>query len=1176
DLSISDDLTTAQALSGLGSVQVGGAASLGAGISSSGAQTFDGAVILTDDVTLASGSGDLALNQTVDGAHALTLNSDGTTTLGGAVNTVSLATNAGGTTALNGGAVTTSGSQAYGNTVTLGSNTALTANSVSFADTVTGNGHDLSVSDDLVTANALSGLGSLQVGGTSSLGGSVAGTGAQHYEGAVTLTNAVVLDSDTADITFDSGVSGAHALTLNSTGTTMLGGTVNTSSVMSNAGGTLVVSGGSITTTGAQTYGNDLGLTTDTTFTGENITFNGAIRSQGAEAHNLQVTDAGDAVFNGALGSSALNNVTIEANSVTLSDGDIEGDLNVTASTGAIVTQGAGVLEVGGDANLQAATGITLDGALRVVGDLLLKAQGLISQSAALEVTGTTTLDVRGAGLGDVLLANSLDTLLAETLVGGDLRIEGTDLITQVDGTTIRVRGAFDPDGATLDFDTLAENIVAVAASIGGNLIRGIGEIVLEVVGGELQASVDGNVIATGVSLVGDVFVQSLAGGLQFDGPALAGDAILLGNAANALTGEVSILTDAPDVITSVAVRTGISQVNTLSVAGTLNLLTEQSPVAGSGQITLDNADNQFGALAINGRNATISQQGTMTLRLVSIAESLSLTADAVTQVSGLAASATNLVLNVLNSASLTEANTIGAASGVIGGHLALQNQGALTLGDGVTGLSADDGMLVSISAGDLTLANQVSSVDGDLVLVAGDNFINNAGASALNVTGTGSWQVWSQEPEADALGGLVPDFIQYNANFGSSSVLGVGNGLLYTLAPELDVALVGEVRRTYDQTTDAALQQSNYQVNGGALASITFSFSSDGAYDSANAGEGKTVTVANLVLDSAVRDDNVAIFGFGLVDTTVSADIGVIDRALITAVNGIVATARQYDGTNNVTLDGHSASFTGLLSGDDLTLATLSGQFADINAGTGVQVDVTDISLGGAAASNYQLDVSVAIPVTGDILQRSLDLTGSRVYDGTTDALAADLALGNLVGTETLVLSGMGSLADRNAADGKLVNVSGLNLADGTGLASNYTFTGGTHTLDVTRREVTVSGITASDRIYDGTTDATVNIAGVLFDNIVSGDTLTVSATGTFDSRNVGSDRTVTLASSYSGADAGNYVFVDQASTTASITPRAISVSGITAQDRIYDGTTDAVVDVSGVTFANAIAGDD
>ena len=95
----------------------------------------------------------------------------------------------------------------------------------------------------------------------------------------------------------------------------------------------------------------------------------------------------------------------------------------------------------------------------------------------------------------------------------------------------------------------------------------------------------------------------------------------------------------------------------------------------------------------------------------------------------------------------------------------------------------------------------------------------------------------------------------------------------------------------------------------------------------------------------------------------------------------------------------------------------------------------------------------------------------------------------------------------------------------------------------------------------------------------ILAGDTgtVTISATGDFSDKNVGSGKTVTLSSSTSGADAGNYNFTHQASTTADITAKPVTVTGITASNKVYDGLTGATVDVSGIdeTGIGILAGD-
>jgi len=75
-------------------------------------QTYNDAVSLGADTTLTStGAGNVTFASTVNGAHGLTVNTAGTTTLGGAVGgcgaLTSLTTDAPGSTAINGGSIKT-------------------------------------------------------------------------------------------------------------------------------------------------------------------------------------------------------------------------------------------------------------------------------------------------------------------------------------------------------------------------------------------------------------------------------------------------------------------------------------------------------------------------------------------------------------------------------------------------------------------------------------------------------------------------------------------------------------------------------------------------------------------------------------------------------------------------------------------------------------------------------------------------------------------------------------------------------------------------------------------------------------------------------------------------------------------------------------------------------------
>jgi hypothetical protein len=82
------------------------------------------------------------------------------------------------------------------------------------------------------------------------------------------------------------------------------------------------------------------------------------------------------------------------------------------------------------------------------------------------------------------------------------------------------------------------------------------------------------------------------------------------------------------------------------------------------------------------------------------------------------------------------------------------------------------------------------------------------------------------------------------------------------------------------------------------------------------------------------------------------------------------------------------------------------------------------------------------------------------------------------------------------------------------------------------------VSGLTASDKTYDGNADAgTISTTGISLTGLVTNDDVAVSATGAFDNKFVGKDKIITLISTNTGADVGNYTITDQTRARANIT---------------------------------------
>jgi hypothetical protein len=132
--------------------------------------------------------------------------------------------------------------------------------------------------------------------------------------------------------------------------------------------------------------------------------------------------------------------------------------------------------------------------------------------------------------------------------------------------------------------------------------------------------------------------------------------------------------------------------------------------------------------------------------------------------------------------------------------------------------------------------------------------------------------------------------------------------------------------------------------------------------------------------------------------------------------------------------------------------------------------------------------------------------------------------------------------------------------------------------TANITPAPLTVTGINASDKVYDQTTTAVLNTNSATLVGVFNGDTVTLNAagaTGTFASQDVGSGITVTVAGLIlSGAQAGDYSLT-QPTTSANITPAPLTVTGITAGNKVYDRTTTAALNTNSATLVGVFNGD-
>lgn len=251
------------------------------------------------------------------------------------------------------------------------------------------------------------------------------------------------------------------------------------------------------------------------------------------------------------------------------------------------------------------------------------------------------------------------------------------------------------------------------------------------------------------------------------------------------------------------------------------------------------------------------------------------------------------------------------------------------------------------------------------------------------------------------------------------------------------------------------------------------------------------------------------------------------------------------------VTLNGNTVASvrngeTTLTEGKDYTVSadkiTFSGEYLDtLEAGTYKLTvayhpqGVTEYK-GGDKPADSQIAVNVSRQTANVKITGTLD----KEYDGQPADLAYTTNSNATVKTEYKVNETWQTEAPIHAGTYE-VRVSVSENGDFTAASDTKAYT-------IRQREVVVSGITAKGKVYDGTADAELDYSKAVFAGAVKGDSLTVSAEGTFADSNAANGKTVTITKPVlGGGSAGDYILADdgqQTSTTADISPKNITVT--------------------------------
>jgi hypothetical protein len=272
---------------------------------------------------------------------------------------------------------------------------------------------------------------------------------------------------------------------------------------------------------------------------------------------------------------------------------------------------------------------------------------------------------------------------------------------------------------------------------------------------------------------------------------------------------------------------------------------------------------------------------------------------------------------------------------------------------------------------------------------------------------------------------------------------------------------------------------------------------------------EGGGASSSNAATFSSPNYSNTATFATG----NVSNNVALGETAIPLTITGVTVTSTKvYDGNTTSALNTLSASLSGIVSPDVVTLnsGSAAAAYGDKHAANNKVITVTGFTLGGANAGAYTLPTPSQIAgFTADITARTITVSAvasTKTYDGNNSS----------AGTPTYTLQpGDGTTTaptqtfdDKNAGAGKILTASGLVISDGNA-GNNYSISYATNNSGVINaRNLTVTAVTDT-KLYDGNNSS----SGTPTYTLQSGDATTTAPAQTFNNANAGTGKILTAS---------------------------------------------------------------
>ena len=534
-------------------------------------------------------------------------------------------------------------------------------------------------------------------------------------------------------------------------------------------------------------------------------------------------------------------------------------------------------------------------------------------------------------------------------------------------------------------------------------------------------------------------------------------------------------------------------------------------------------------------------------------------------------------------------AEALSLAGGGVDGNAAFDNvsgnnswSGAITLAADATIRNQSNNLTIS---GAVALAGRQLTLGGASTGGSISGVISGSGSavSAIRKVTSGTWSLSGANTytgniliqsgtltvgNASALGA--------NANNLSISSGAVANLTSSETVASLTLDVMGTQNGTWGSDTSAATNRNNtYFTSTGILTvsndtrttptvtptvgTYTYSRSAQGPNTATNTGTGTSYTysyagVAPTVYGpSATRPTNA---GSYTVTVTVAANVNftaatssatafTINQFAL-SVTGLTGNSKTFNGTTAATATG-TAALSGVISPDVVTLSgTPVFTFASANVGTGISISTSGYTLSGANAANYTLTQPT---LSANITATTVTVTptvGTYTYSGS--AQGPNTATNTGTGT-SYTYSYAGVAPTVYATSATAPTNAGTYTVTAT-VAANGNFAAATSSataFTIGQKALTINGVFATNKEYDGTTVTTLNSDLASLSGVVSSDVVSIDSSiafGTFATPNVGTGIAVTASGfSLSGADAANYSLTQPTGFSANITPKGITI---------------------------------